>query len=81
MHCQVCHGAIGAGDGPAAARLDPRPADLRVHMAAGHTDGELFVWITDGMPGTAMPRFKAVLSEENRWNAINSMRTFAPTDR
>lgn len=81
MHCQACHGAIGAGDGPAAARLDPRPADLRVHMAAGHTDGELFIWITDGMPGTAMPPFETVLSEEDRWNAINFIRTFAPTDR
>jgi mono/diheme cytochrome c family protein len=28
-NCAACHGATGAGDGPAAASLDPRPADLR----------------------------------------------------
>lgn len=34
--------SAGRGDGPLAASLRPRPADFRVHMAAGHTDGELF---------------------------------------
>jgi mono/diheme cytochrome c family protein len=29
QRCAVCHGAGGAGDGPAAAALDPPPADLR----------------------------------------------------
>jgi len=29
-HCAVCHGERGAGDGPAAASLNPRPPDLRV---------------------------------------------------
>jgi mono/diheme cytochrome c family protein len=81
QHCQSCHGVGGAGDGPAAATMDPRPADFRVHMAAGHADGELFLWITDGMTGTTMPPFKAVLSEEDRWHAINYIRTFAVTDR
>ncbi len=80
-HCQSCHGIVGAGDGPAAAALTPRPADLRIHMAAGHTDGQLFYWITEGFKGTAMPAFKNVLSEEERWHAINFIRTFAVTDR
>ena len=26
--CQICHGANGKGDGPAAAALNPRPADF-----------------------------------------------------
>jgi mono/diheme cytochrome c family protein len=26
--CQICHGANGQGDGPAAAALNPRPADF-----------------------------------------------------
>ncbi len=79
--CQVCHGVTGAGNGPAAAALRPRPADLRVHMAAGHTDGQLFDWITNGFPGTAMPAFKDSLTEKERWDAINFIRTFALTDR
>src|SRR5581483_6388249 len=52
-NCAVCHGDTGRGDGPLAATLRPPPADLRVHMAAGHTDAQLFNWITNGVPGTA----------------------------
>jgi cytochrome c oxidase assembly protein subunit 15 len=76
--CAVCHGADGRGDGPAAAALRPPPADLRVHMAAGHTDAQLFNWVSNGVPGTAMPAWKDKLSEEDRWNAINYIRSFAP---
>lgn len=28
-NCAACHGTSGAGDGPAAEGLDPKPADLR----------------------------------------------------
>ncbi len=27
-HCQICHGANGKGDGPAASALDPKPANF-----------------------------------------------------
>src|SRR5262249_55521801 len=30
-HCSVCHGALGRGDGPAAASLAVVPADLAAH--------------------------------------------------
>src|SRR5262249_36772176 len=35
--CQVCHGASGVGDGPAAASLLPPPSDLTLH-ARWHGD-------------------------------------------
>lgn len=76
--CQVCHGATGRGDGPAGLSLNPRPADFRVHMAAGHTDGELFNWVSNGVPGTAMPAYADKLTPEERWHAINFIRTFVP---
>ncbi len=79
--CQACHGITGGGDGPAAAGLNPRPADLRIHMAAGHTDGQLFNWISDGFTGTAMPAFKKSLSEDDRWHVINFLRTLVPQIR
>lgn len=79
--CVSCHGVTGRGDGPAAAVINPRPADFRVHMAAGHTDGELFHWLTNGVAGTAMPAFGGALSEEQRWHVINYIKTFAPQDR
>ena len=78
--CVVCHGASGRGDGPAAGTLNPPPADFRVHMAAGHTDGELFNWVTNGVPGTAMPAYRDLLTLEERWHAINFIRGFAPVE-
>jgi copper transport protein len=74
--CADCHGPEGRGDGPLAPALRPRPADFRVHMQAGHTDGELFDWITNGVPGTAMPTYGQQLAETERWNLINFIRTF-----
>ncbi|MSQ27604.1 MAG: c-type cytochrome [Dehalococcoidia bacterium] len=80
-NCLSCHGVTGRGDGPAGLVLNPKPADFRIHMAAGHTDGELFNWLSNGFPGTAMPAFGDKLTEEQRWHAINFIRTFAPSDR
>lgn len=76
--CLVCHGARGRGDGPGSVALNPKPADFRVHMAAGHTDGELFFWLSDGVAGTAMVGFKDKLSVTERWHVINFIKTFAP---
>jgi mono/diheme cytochrome c family protein len=78
-NCVVCHGETGRGDGPAAAGLRPQPADFRVHLAAGHTDGQLFDWITNGVAGTSMPAFRDQLTEEERWHVLNFIRlTFGP---
>lgn len=75
--CAECHGETGRGDGPLGLALRPRPADFRIHMAAGHTDGELFDWISNGVPSTAMMPFRDQLSEEQRWDLINYIRGFA----
>lgn len=78
QNCVVCHGQTGLGDGPAAPTLNPRPANLQEHLAEGHTDLELYTWIADGITGTGMPAFKEKLSDEDIWNVINMIRTFAP---
>ncbi len=72
QHCQVCHGPEGRGDGPAAATLRPRPADLR--RTARFPDSLLFLRITEGLPGTAMPAFRDTLTEEERWHVVNYLR-------
>ncbi|HEY0736347.1 MAG TPA: FixH family protein [Herpetosiphonaceae bacterium] len=76
QNCVACHGPTGLGDGPAAATLNPRPANLQEHLAQGHTDQELYSWISEGITGTGMPAFKERLSDEDIWNVINAVRTF-----
>jgi mono/diheme cytochrome c family protein len=77
--CAPCHGATGKGDGPVGIALNPRPADLTQHAIPGvHTDAQLFEWITNGFPGSRMPAFKATLSDTDRWNLVNFIRTLAP---
>jgi mono/diheme cytochrome c family protein len=63
--CLHCHGASGAGDGPTALGLDPRPRDFRpgVFKFTALTDKsvprrrDLVRVLGEGLPGTAMPSF------------------------
>jgi len=78
-NCAACHGQTGKGDGPVGVTLNPRPADLTQHAIIGiHTDAQLFEWITNGFPGSRMPAFKSALSDTDRWNLVNFIRTLAP---
>lgn len=61
-HCAVCHGKTGAGDGPAAFLLRPRPRNFRlaIHRLVSTENGvaskqDLLRVIEEGMPGTGMP--------------------------
>jgi copper resistance protein D len=80
-HCTVCHGLAGYGDGPMAAALTPRPANLTAQHTADHTVGDLFWWLSYGMKGSAMPGFHDRLSEEERWDLINFLRTLAAAEQ
>ncbi len=78
-YCVLCHGVFGKGDGPVGLTLNPRPADLSYHAILGvHTDAQLFEWITNGFPGSRMPAWKSVISDTDRWNLVNFIRTLAP---
>lgn len=74
--CAACHGATGEGDGPGAAGLDPKPADLHADHVQGNSDGAMFWIISHGREGTAMPPWNTILSEEQRWDLVNFLRTF-----
>jgi putative copper resistance protein D len=78
--CVACHGRTGAGDGPAAARLPRPPADLRAPHTGQHTAGDLFWWVSHGIPRGAMPGFADALTEEQRWDVINHVRLLAATE-
>jgi putative copper resistance protein D len=79
--CAVCHGIAGYGDGPAAADLKPKPADLTARHAASHTVGDLYWWLSHGIKETAMPGFKESFSEDERWDLINFLRALSNAER
>jgi mono/diheme cytochrome c family protein len=72
-NCAACHGVDGNGGGPLSGTTSVTPPSLRAHLAE-HTDGDLFYWISEGLPG-GMPAWKAELSETDRWNLINYLRS------
>lgn len=76
-HCATCHGAGGLGDGALAAKLPKPPANLSEPHTALHTAGDMYWWLTHGIPESGMPGFGAVLSEDDRWDLINFMRAFS----
>jgi mono/diheme cytochrome c family protein len=77
-HCAACHGTKGRGDGPAARGLAIPPADLTAPHLWGHSDGEMFWWLSHGIEnpegGQAMPGFADQLTEEQRWQLIDYIR-------
>ena len=74
-HCSACHGQTGRGDGPAAASLNPKPADLTSSHVDDHADGDIFWWLNHGIAGSAMPAFKDTLSDVERWELIRFIRS------
>lgn len=86
--CVWCHGVDGAGDGPGADRLWPRPRNFNAgtfkirHTASGElplfdptkpTPGQndLFETVTHGLPGSAMPPWDGILTEQQRLQVLS----------
>ena len=82
--CAHCHGVEGAGDGSAAENLLPRPRDFTRGIykirstESGNvpTDQDLFEIISNGMPGSSMPAWEKLLSEDDRWSLVAHIKTF-----
>jgi copper transport protein len=76
-NCAACHGINGDGDGPTAASWLPplRPLGEEVPDLS---DGALAYRIAVGSGGTRMPPFASTLSENDRWDLVNYLRTLWP---
>lgn len=96
--CVWCHGVDGAGDGPGADRLWPRPRNFNQgtfkirHTASGELplfdakksvagQNDLFETVTHGLPGSAMPPWEGILTEEQRLQVLAFVTTELVKDR
>jgi high-affinity iron transporter len=68
-NCISCHGLRGAGDGPSADTLNPKPRDFTApERMNACTPWQFYQAITFGVEGTAMPSFSEALDQRVRWN-------------
>ena len=72
--CWTCHGKSGLGDGPAGKSLNPKPKNFGLNSVQDQSDGELYWKISNGK-GMMLP-YKHSLSEEQRWQLVNYIRSF-----
>ena len=76
MHCKSCHGDDGNGKGDRVGELSIMPTDFTDAALMGRvTDGELFWKITHGR--RPMPAFEDKLTDTERWQVVDYIRTFA----
>lgn len=81
--CIYCHGPQGRGDGAAAAFLKPPPTNFARGRFKFRTtpektlprDEDLLRVVSEGLPGTGMPGWKDVLSEEQRRQVVQYIKT------
>jgi mono/diheme cytochrome c family protein len=71
--CMICHGATGVGNGAGGKALSPKPQNLTLSMVQKQTDGEIFWKVSTGR--NAMIKWGPILSESERWDVVNYVRT------
>lgn len=88
IHCQMCHGENGQGNGTVSAFLiKKKPADLTSAVVQEKSDGSFFLSITNGISNPEnslfpevnfsgqMPPLKENLTVRERWDVVNFLRT------
>ncbi|MDX8404207.1 MAG: c-type cytochrome, partial [Mariprofundaceae bacterium] len=87
--CVWCHGVDGDGTGAAENFLNPPPRNFEDGQYKFKTTGfddmvpndeDIFRMVRDGMPGTAMPSWKELLTEQEMWDVVQYVKTFAGYD-
>lgn len=73
-YCVACHGFKGKGDGIAGASLVPEPANFWKESFQSQSDGAIFWKLSEGK--NAMASYKNSISEKDRWDLVNFLRTF-----
>lgn len=74
IHCQVCHGVEGKGDGLVGQKFVTKaPVDLNDAYTQDQADGQLFFTLTRGR--ALMPFYRDALSADERWDVINYVKS------
>jgi len=68
--CLTCHGCAGNGLGSYAGTQSVTPADFKQEPFRSMPDDQWFWHVSEGVPGTLMPTWKASLTEDQRWKVI-----------
>jgi len=76
IHCQLCHGSEGHGDGPLAHYFDRTPQNLTSAQITDEFDGSVYLTILQGFG--QMPSLAENLTPRERWDVINYVRTLPP---
>jgi cytochrome c553 len=74
IYCDGCHGPAGDGKGTIALKFSVPAINIGAPSVQAQTDGELFWKISNGKG--AMPAWKSLLSDEDRWRLVAFVRTF-----
>lgn len=83
--CAACHGESGDGQGPGAEYMLPRPRDFTTGLyqirttASGElpTDADILRVIDRGIPGTTMPGWRDLLSQQEREALVEYLKGFS----
>jgi mono/diheme cytochrome c family protein len=88
LHCAVCHGPAGAGDGSLVEFWNTcpggqcqgesarRPANLTEARIAAYPAGTIYRIISQGFGG--MPPLRENLTERQRWDVVNHVHSLQP---
>ena len=73
VHCALCHGLQGLGDGPLAEHFQRIPVDLASSAAVNEFDGSVYLVILQGFG--QMPSLSENLTIREHWDVVNYVRT------
>ncbi|HEY9773272.1 MAG TPA: cbb3-type cytochrome c oxidase subunit II [Planktothrix sp.] len=90
QNCASCHGMQGLGEGPNAISLEKKPPNFSRPFYKQYSDEFWFYRITEGVPGTRMPKWGdggglgdprgGILTQEQRWYLVAYLKTL-PRDQ
>ena len=75
QNCATCHGTHGLGNGPNAIAIAKKPANFSRSFYKDYDDVTWFWRVTEGVPGTRMPQWGKLLTEEQRWYLVAFLKT------